>query len=96
MILVNFDMPQNCLECPIEGCIYHGVNFTRPDLCPIVREVKRGRWKGYNADNPDWQRDDGTPIFLTCSECHSTVVNNGSAHWNFCPNCGADMREEAD
>lgn len=39
MILVDFDMPKNCRECPIEGCIYHAENDTRHDLCPIVREV---------------------------------------------------------
>lgn len=57
-------------------------------------ERKTGKWKGYNADNPKWQRTDGTPIFLVCSECDGSVLNNGSAHWNFCPNCGADMRGE--
>ena len=57
---------------------------------------KRGRWIGYNADNSVWLRDDGEPIFLVCSECHRTVLNNGSADWNFCPNCGADMREGQD
>ena len=55
---------------------------------------KKGKWKGYNDGDPNWQRDDGSPIFLICSECHETVINNGSAHWNFCPNCGADMRGE--
>ena len=55
-------------------------------------ERKKGKWNGYNADNPEWLRDDGSPVFLTCSECHGTVLNNGSAHWNFCPNCGADLR----
>ena len=55
-------------------------------------ERKKGKWKGYNDGDPNWQRDDGSPIFLICSECHETVINNGSAHWNFCPNCGADMR----
>ena len=56
-----------------------------------IYERKKGRWNGYNADNPEWLRDDGSPMFLTCSECNGTVINNGSAHWNFCPNCGADM-----
>ena len=58
----------------------------------VEPERKTGKWNGYNADNPDWLRDDGSPVFLTCSECHGAVMNNGSAHWNFCPNCGADMR----
>ena len=56
-------------------------------------QPRNGKWIGYKADDKDWQRDDGSPIFMNCSECHESVINNGSAHWNFCPNCGADMRE---
>ena len=55
-------------------------------------EPRKGKWIGYKADDKDWQRDDGSPVFMNCSECHEAVINNGSAHWNFCPNCGADMR----
>ena len=55
---------------------------------------KKGKWLGYNADKPGWLRTDGTPIFLICAECNGTVINNGSAHWNYCPNCGCDMRGE--
>lgn len=51
----------------------------------------QGEWIGYNADKEDWLRTDGTPIFLVCDKCHGIVINNGSAHWNFCPNCGAKM-----
>lgn len=54
-------------------------------------ERKNGKWIGYKDDDPQWKRDDGSPIFLICSECHETVLNNSSAHWNFCPNCGAKM-----
>ena len=57
-----------------------------------VVERKTGKWKGYNTEEPHkWLRNDGTPIFLVCSECCGTVMNNGSAHWNYCPNCGAKM-----
>ena len=58
---------------------------------PTVEERRRGRWNGYNADNKEWQRTDGSPIFLVCSECRKTVLNNGSPVWNFCPYCGAEM-----
>lgn len=51
-----------------------------------------GEWKGYNADNPDWLRKDGTPIFLVCDKCHDMVLNNSSTNWNYCPNCGARMK----
>ena len=56
-------------------------------------QPRRGKWIGYNADDKDWQRDDGSPVFMNCSECHGAVINNGSAHWNFCPNCGCRMEE---
>lgn len=52
-------------------------------------QPRRGKWIGYKADDKDWQRDDGSPVFMNCSECHEAVINNGSAHWNFCPNCGS-------
>lgn len=46
-----------------------------------VRENKRGKWK--------LGQEDIYSIFI-CSECGDTC------YWsaNFCPNCGADMREE--
>lgn len=65
-------------------------------LPPAQPERKTGKWKGYNADNPKWLRDDGSPVFLECSACNTIVMNNGSAYWNFCPNCGVDMKGEAD
>lgn len=52
-------------------------------------ERKKGKWIGYKDDDPQWKRDDGSPIFLICSECGKSVLNNGSAYWNFCPNCGS-------
>ena len=59
--------------------------------CPTVEERRRGRWTGYNAEKKEWQRTDGSAIFLICSECRKTVLNNGSPLWNFCPYCGAEM-----
>lgn len=54
----------------------------------IEPERELGEWKGYNADESNWRRNDGTPIFLICSKCNGMVINNGSAHWNYCPKCG--------
>ena len=53
-----------------------------------------GRWEGYHADDPQWLRKDGSPIFLICSKCGETIFNGLSAHWNYCPNCGAKMENE--
>ena len=47
-----------------------------------VRENKRGRWK-----------DGDMPIYggYKCSACGKNTVHYKA---NYCPNCGADMREE--
>ena len=62
-----------------------------------VRPVVRGKWY-WDKDGMDW----GIGSWR-CSECHarpgtwwqgdSTNPRNKSGHY-FCPNCGADMREE--
>lgn len=63
------------------------------DLPPAEPERKKGEWVGYNTDKGDeWKRTDGSPVFMSCSICNGMVLNNGAAHWNFCSNCGADMR----
>jgi len=52
-----------------------------------VRPVVRGRW--------EWDVLDGTPgyrpVVLCCSNCHRVSFSG----WDYCPNCGADMREES-
>lgn len=54
-------------------------------------ERKTGKWIAYNTEQDGWKRTDGSPVFMSCSECNGLVLNNGSTHWNFCPNCGAKM-----
>ena len=78
----------------VEKLLRAGCAYAIRELPSIDIEPKRGEWIGYNADKGvDWLRSDGEPIFLVCNKCYGTVMNNTSAHWNFCPNCGADMRE---
>lgn len=56
-----------------------------------VRPVVRGKWN----------RTDAYPHRLYCSVCNKTYLKNDELleRWefplNFCPNCGADMREES-
>lgn len=53
-----------------------------------VRPVANGKWEPVVAAN-----EDGSPYQagIRCSECgHFDVWE-----FNFCPNCGADMREES-
>lgn len=70
----------NCTECehPIDDI--HAAD---------VRPVVHGKWN-----------DDVVSFYRKCSKCGCCVEWNkkpflfGSGDYNFCPNCGADMRED--
>lgn len=47
-----------------------------------VRPVVRGRWIDYDDDYGAY----------CCSKCEKDAPED--IRWNFCPNCGADMRED--
>lgn len=47
-----------------------------------VRPVVRGRWIDYDDDYGAY----------SCSKCEKDAPED--IQWNFCPNCGADMRED--
>ena len=53
-----------------------------------VREVKKGKWTQVREKH----------LYLLCSICHEPYakldVLGIEQNKNFCPNCGADMREE--
>ena len=55
-----------------------------------VKPVVRGKWIG-EADG----YADGELVYDTwyCSFCDYAVDDDEKPSWNFCPNCGADMRE---
>ena len=53
-----------------------------------VREMRRGRKE--KAQQQPYFRGH-FPTFV-CSECHREV----NKRWNYCPNCGADMRGKLD
>ena len=60
-----------------------------------VRPVARGQWIGY----PECLKyanaySDDHIICSACEECFS-ILDNDCERFNFCPNCGADMREES-
>lgn len=84
------------LSVDIYGCDYHGSCFNQTIKPSTQSERKNGRW--IIKDNPGtgWYR-------VTCSECGEDVTStapcigfypNAKVTWDYCPNCGADMRGE--
>lgn len=71
-----------CLDSDQINAILQGVPIA--DVRPVVR----GEWSRSILDGIPGHR----PIALYCSRC------NAVAPWptNYCPNCGADMREETE
>lgn len=63
-----------------ETCYGHGIFAVRKediDAMPTIEERKKGIWT-----------DLGGVIRWGCPHCHHTQ----EVRYNFCPNCGADMR----
>jgi hypothetical protein len=62
----------------------------RIDALPSA-QPKRGKW------SPADSLHHGAPFYF-CSECGEKMLYTvmGNPRWNFCPNCGADMRGEKD
>jgi anaerobic ribonucleoside-triphosphate reductase len=57
-----------------------------------VRPVVRGKWKKRMEENETPYYKSFTPIW-PCSECGTEYDPSLCMTINFCPNCGADMRE---
>lgn len=53
-----------------------------------ARPVVRGEWKA--IEDKLWNLDFPVVVGYECSECRTW----GHDEYNFCPNCGADMRGE--
>lgn len=51
-----------------------------------VVPVRHGKWEKSYADHEAFGV---RPFFRYCSECNEVTVHQ----YNYCPNCGADMRE---
>ena len=67
--------------------VIRGDAATAIDAIPAadVRPVVRGEWKPHKTKTgKNWWK---------CSACD--YVSEHKAHHNYCPNCGADMREES-
>ena len=63
------------------------------DVEPASKEKEApAEWQG---DEYDGYSPEGFPIYDTfrCSKCGESIEDDGSTLPNFCPNCGADMRQ---
>ena len=56
-----------------------------------VRENVRGRWLPHDLENGEKSIDED--CCSVCGERFREIAMTG-CEWNFCPNCGADMRGE--
>ena len=69
-----------------DKCTDYAVQYQDIEDAPIVSpECKTGRWIQLTCDSAEW---------WYCSECNGRVQMNPWAKYNYCPNCGADMRSE--
>lgn len=92
--------PKYCSYClrlhqPIPKDIF---NTSRPSHCPLteIEERKVGKWivkdgreRGYDiAGIKTWY------IQIMCNKCGfiKTAIEGHTGQYNFCPNCGAEMR----
>lgn len=56
---------------------------------PTIEERKKGEWL------PEFDgKFTGGAYWFSCSNCKRIVPEVRNGGWNFCPNCGADMRGE--
>lgn len=59
----------------------------RIEKLPIIESRPKGKWIEY------WFQEN-VIAGVKCSNCNSVPMMNLKKKWNFCPNCGADMRKE--
>ena len=79
------DVVENVIEWDTERDRNRIIHQVR-ELTPTIEERKKGKWRRRLVDcgfNADWH----------CSRCgwKTSLEEHG---YNFCPNCGADMRGE--
>lgn len=79
--------------CPDVGCS-EVRDIVDQYICKDVVERKTGKWVGYPAclKYMNAYADDHI-VCSACEECFS-ILDNDCERFNFCPNCGADMRQE--
>ena len=85
-----------CRPGAVENAIKLCTMYLDEQLTIEAEPVRHGRWLSYTGTHYTGKENEyGDPeykehVFFVCSNCRrKTVVRE-----NFCPNCGADMREE--
>ena len=82
----------NCKNC-IHYCVcdYDDIG-TRANYCSFYEESRpHGEW--HTTPNPNHSPFDSTSaVIYMCSQCAYSNGDRIAATWNFCPNCGADIR----
>ena len=96
----------NCIHCAwvskpgwtcSRGSDFEDACCAIEDAPTIEPERKRGKWIHGREVSREMIGDAVTAIFYEgweCSECHALVEDGREPLWNYCPNCGADMRGE--
>lgn len=100
VLIKDMEMPKGCLECPFEDspefdsyCIAIGNEFIgkwealgtyKPDWCPLA-EPKTGEWM---LKEHLWECDQ-----CGCRINRANPLKGNVWNYNYCPNCGADMRK---
>ena len=96
ILIKGMAMPKNCAECEISQAYdirstWCPLTFStqaelkRQDNCPLIEFPPHGKWIFYNA---------GFGFTHHCSNCNFEVKEQWIGFYNFCPSCGADMREK--
>ena len=109
MRLIDADALIECLQTWKTAAVSEGLPINerfamamiaQVNLMPTIEpERKKGKWIEHECGywtfvNKDGERDGWIPDY-ECSECGSRGWKH-AYNMNFCPNCGADMREEGD
>lgn len=106
-IAINgMEMPINCTHCPCSDDQTRFCNAAKkyipmlgkPKFCPLatIEERKTGKWEEREVLSEkvidEWQ----SARCSVCGRYHTTPYMYYFDNYSFCPNCGADMRGEAD
>lgn len=70
------------------------------DMAIEALERKHGKWEFYSRDEDafDVYGNESWAIRYYCSNCNfmHAFIENHTAQYNFCPNCGSEMRGDND